>query len=80
VTFVVDSLWPLIYKVIMGLTDNDLDRIGGVVDSKLQPLKRDVRKIKKDVSVVLDFLDRKDVELERRLSKVEIELGLNVYG
>jgi hypothetical protein len=44
----------------MLLSKKDLTSIGDVINNKLKSVKKDVKAIKKDVSVMLDVLDRKD--------------------
>ncbi|MFH1561063.1 MAG: hypothetical protein ABID04_00590 [Patescibacteria group bacterium] len=47
------------------------------MEGKLKPIKKDVRKIRRDVSVMLDVLDRKDIELGKRITRVEDHLNFH---
>lgn len=68
----------------MALTKKDLSQIGQVVDQKLEvrlkPLKKDIGKIKEDVSVMLNFLDREDVKLGKRVSRIEDSLHFSPFS
>jgi len=70
------------------LTKDDLISIGQVIDQRfdkrLEPLskeikdiKSDLRKVQKDVRVMLAVLDRADVELYKRVERIEEHLGLS---
>lgn len=62
------------------LTKSDLSQIGNVVDekldSKLKPIKKDLKYIKKTLDIVVQKYDEGDVKLERRLRKVEDNLNI----
>lgn len=66
------------------LTKNDLQAIQEIVgttvdaklDEKLEPIKKDIKKIKKDTGVLIDYFDRKDVQLQKRIMKIEKHLSL----
>ncbi len=61
------------------LTKSDLNKIGNVVDEKLdhrlKPIKKDLKYLKKTIDIVVQKYDEGDVKLERRLRKVEDHLG-----
>lgn len=46
------------------------------VDKKLKPIKKDIKKIKKDINVMVKVFDREDMNLRRRVVRVEKHLGL----
>lgn len=46
------------------------------LDKKLKPLKRDINRIRKDVSYLIKKTDEADVRLERRVTRIENHLGL----
>ena len=50
--------------------------VNETLDVKLAPLKRDIRKIKKDGAYVVNILDKSDIELRKRLTRVERHTGL----
>lgn len=69
------------------LTKDDLIAIGQVIDQRLDKrlepftkdvrgMKSDLRKVQKDVRVMLAVLDRADVELSKRVERIEQHLGL----
>jgi len=70
------------------LTKNDLKQIASVVDerlevkleekleSKLKPIKKDLRYIKKTVSIIVKNYDEADVKLDRRVGRIKGHLGL----
>lgn len=70
------------------LTKTDLSQIRGVVreevdiivekklDSKLKPIKKDLRYLKKTVDLVVKNYDEEDVKLGKRVSKIEEHIGL----
>ena len=69
------------------LTKDDLIAIGQVIDQRLdkrlepftkdvRSMKSDLRKVQKDVRVMLAVLDRADVELSKRVERIEQHLGL----
>jgi len=67
------------------LTKKDLDDIRDIVQSTVQtqlaedlkPLKKDVVKIKKDISVIARTFDGDIVETRRRVDKIESHLNLS---
>lgn len=46
------------------------------IDKKLRPIKSDIKKIKRDTAYTVDFLDREDIKLRRRVDRVESVLSL----
>lgn len=58
------------------LTKTDLTSIGKVVDNKLQPIKKDLRKIKKDLDVSIKLTDKLQVSLENRVKTIEKNLKI----
>lgn len=70
------------------LTKDDLIAIGQVIDQRLdkrlkpitediKSMRSDLRKVQKDVRVMLAALDRADVELYKRVERIEQHLGLS---
>lgn len=63
---------------------NDIDgrfnsfekKIGNDIDKKLEPIKADIKEIKRDTTYTVDFLDREDIKLRRRVDRVESVLSL----
>ncbi len=62
------------------LTKIDLNQIGQVIDekldSKLKPIKKDLRYLKKTVDLIVINYDEGDIKLERRVKKIEDHIGL----
>ncbi len=65
------------------LTKSDLSKIGNVIEERLEPVKKDmkylkkkVNKIDKAVSIIGKNYDQGDVELGRRMTKIEQYLDL----
>lgn len=70
------------------LTDNDLKKIGTLIDvkldrklnetldRKLKPIKEDVVEIRKDIKRIVDFFDREYLELRARVERIEEHLNL----
>jgi len=64
------------------LTKGDLQAIKQVVknevdeslDIKLKPIRKDMRKIKKDVKTLIDHFDKRDVRIQKRVKKIEEHL------
>ena len=65
-------------KDVKGIVKNELKSFATKNDLKneLEPIKKDVKRIKKDVSVMLDVFYRKDIKLKKRVSRVEEHLDL----
>lgn len=72
------------------LTKDDLIAIGQVIDQRLdkrlEPITKDIKgiksdltKIQKDVRVMLAVLDRADVELHKRVERIEEHLGFSRF-
>jgi len=75
------------------LTKNDLSQIRGVVkdevgeqlDSKLAPIKKDIKSLKKDVSQIkrdqnsmLIMLDKEQMQQRKRITRLEEHVGLPI--
>ena len=67
------------------LTKNDLNQISGLLDSKIEPLKKDVKVIKSDMSqlkrtqdTMLDLLDKEQMEQRKRIVRLEKHVGLPI--
>lgn len=65
------------------LTKSDIEQIGSVIENKLEPVKKDlkslkrkVNKIDKTLDVVVKNYDEGDVRLERRVRKIEQHLSI----
>lgn len=65
------------------LTKSDLSQIQKVVQNEVEPVKKDikslkknVRYIKKTVDVMVDLFDRRDIKLNKRVTRIEAHLGL----
>lgn len=65
------------------VTKSDLKQIGNVVDEKLDPIKKDLKYLKKKVnridktlSLTVKNYDEGDVKLERRVKIIEKHLDL----
>lgn len=58
----------------------DLSEIGQVIDekldSKLRPIKRNLRYLKKTVDIIVKNYDEADVKLQRRVRRIEDHIGL----
>ncbi|RJR16005.1 hypothetical protein C4579_01070, partial [Candidatus Microgenomates bacterium] len=59
-------------------TKDDLSSFATKDDLKkeLKPLRQDIRKLKKDVSVIVKFFDRKSVSVEKDVKHIKEHLGL----
>lgn len=72
----------------MPLSKNDLQNIGQLIDSsldnkleitlskKINPLQKDIKKIKKDLSSMLDFLDNENIRLKKQVKRIEEHISL----
>lgn len=66
------------------LTKSDLNQIGKVVDErleskldlKLKPIKKELRYIRKTVDIIAKNYDEGDVELGRRVKRIEAHLNI----
>lgn len=53
--------------------ENNLD---AKLESKLAPVKKDIRKMQKDLSTAIELFSEEDSTLHRRMDRVETVLGL----
>ncbi len=53
-----------------------LNKVDLNLNSKIELTLKDLKKIKKDLKTMLDFLDRQDVDLGKRVSSIEERLGI----
>ncbi|MDO8583259.1 MAG: hypothetical protein Q7R51_01910 [bacterium] len=53
-----------------------LSQIGQVIDEKLRPIKKDLKYLKTTVNLIVKNYDEADVKLERRVRKIETQIGL----
>lgn len=76
------------------LTKQDLNAIGGLIDTKLEekleekletkleeklsPIKKDIRKIQKTLDVAIDRFDQNDVIIVENVRKIQTHLNLPV--
>lgn len=65
------------------LRKSDLQKISNVIANEIQPvksdiktLKTDVTKIRKDMNVVLGYLDKEYIDLRKRVERIEEHFGL----
>lgn len=70
------------------LTKTDLNQIRGVVreevdeivekklEKKLKPIKKDLRYLKTTANLIVKNYDEADVKLDRRVTKIERNIGL----
>ena len=56
------------------LTNSDLLKIGHVVERKLEPIRRDLKKIHKELEFAIGVLDRDRVDLAKRFDDHLTEL------
>lgn len=66
------------------LTKSDLDQIRIVVQEEVEPIKKDIKilkksdeKIKKDLRTVIDYFDRDSVVLHKKVERIEKHLGMS---
>ncbi len=45
------------------------------IDKKLEPLKKNIRKIRKGIDKVIDYFDQREVHLQKRVKTIEDHLG-----
>lgn len=69
------------------LTDTDLQKIGELIDSKLdtklretfqrelKPINKALKKLDKDLGTINDFYDREVLDLDKRVIEIERHLG-----
>jgi t-SNARE complex subunit (syntaxin) len=67
------------------LTKNDLNEISGLLDTKLESIKKDINTLKKDVKQIrndqgtmLDLLDKEQMQQRKRIVRLEEEVGLPI--
>jgi len=67
------------------LTKNDLNQISGLLDTKLEPIKKDINSLKKDVkqikndqNTMLDLLDKEQMQQRKRIVRLEEEVGIPI--
>lgn len=70
------------------LTQDDLKQIALLLDEKLEtkleakfeqklaPIKKDIKKIKSDLKLVINTFDKKDISMTYRMERVERHVGL----
>ena len=49
--------------------------VGGL-KKDMTVVKKDVKEIKKDIKTVVDYFDRRHLETDKRVEKIELHLGL----
>lgn len=58
------------------LTKNDLQNIGSVMDEKLEPIKKDLKSIKRKLDITIRTFDRDFNYHHRRLVQLEEKVGI----
>lgn len=58
------------------LTKNDVNQISKLLDTKLEPIKKDIKVLKRDQGAVLDLLDKEQMQQRKRISRLEEHAGL----
>lgn len=58
------------------LTKQDLTHIKNIVESAVDPMKKDLKKIDKKVDLVIKSFDREYLDLQKRVWRVETHLQL----
>ena len=57
------------------LTKNDLEQIKEIVNSELsaglKPIKKDIKKIREDINMIVDHFDRDYLEMRARIDRIE---------
>ncbi|MCL5675872.1 MAG: hypothetical protein M1120_01965 [Patescibacteria group bacterium] len=48
-----------------------------VIRQELNPLKKQLRKMQKKIDLFIDFLDKQDMELLKKVKKIEEHLGFS---
>jgi len=60
----------------MSLTNNDLQAISQIVDerleSKLKPIRKDIKKINHNLEKAIDHFDRADIAYEKHLDALDL--------
>lgn len=60
----------------MVLTDNDLSKIGQVVEARFEPVKKNLRKVNKTLTSAIKLFDEDYRTLTKRVEKVETKVGI----
>lgn len=68
----------------MVLTQSDLQKIGEVIDEKLEekfdkklkPITKELKYIRKTVDIIVKDYDERDVKLSKRVDRIELHLAL----
>jgi hypothetical protein len=59
----------------MTLTQTDLNAIGSVIDQKLdeklEPIKKDLKKLRKDTTYIIGALDKELMRQTKRIDRIE---------
>lgn len=54
--------------------------VGPIIENKLgealKPIEKDIRKLNKDMKIVINFFDRETIDLDKRVLRVENHLNL----
>lgn len=58
------------------LTKQDLTHIKNIVESAVDPIKKDLKKVDKKVDLVIKSFDREYLDLQKRVWRVETHLQL----
>lgn len=62
------------------LTNQDLNKIGTLLDTKLGDLEKKMnlgfRKVRRELKLIVNFLDKQDVDLQKRVIRIEQHLRL----
>lgn len=56
------------------LTKKDLQDIKGIVKGSETRLKKEIGKVQKDLKFAIKFLDKQDIRIEERVTKIEEHL------
>ncbi|HJZ05854.1 hypothetical protein A2634_04075 [Candidatus Amesbacteria bacterium RIFCSPHIGHO2_01_FULL_48_32] len=67
------------------LTYQDLKKIGEMFENKfderfkinIKPIQSTLRKVNKDIKLIINFFDREMIDLRKRVKVIERELNLN---
>jgi hypothetical protein len=62
----------------MNLAPDDLQAIGDLIDSKLQPIKDDLEDAKNDLQSIGDLIDTKLKPIKRDLTKIKKDLKVTI--
>lgn len=61
-----------------GFTYIQKQELSSVFDEKLKPIKKDLHKIKSDLNTIVNHFDKRLINHDIRLEKVEKHLGLQI--